>query len=198
MLTPMHKSLAIIEGLRSQANSSGDEEAYQLLINNFWKPSLSVIGFEGLPNFATAGNVVYKELKLRVSLRLPPTLTWQKASEVIKSKLEADGPETFGAKVEVTIDEGGNGFDAPKLPAELEEKFFKAHAEVFSQNQPMFIGCGGSIPFMEIFSQNFPGTNFLLTGVGFPDSNAHSANENIDLEFCKKLTAVIGLTLSQI
>lgn len=51
---------------------------------------------------------------------------------------------------------------------------------------------------MEVFSTNFPGTNFLLTGVGFADSNAHSANENIDLEFCEKLTKVIALTLSKL
>ena len=49
---------------------------------------------------------------------------------------------------------------------------------------------------MEVFNQTFPGANFLLTGVGFPESNAHSANENIDLDFCRKLTTVIALTLA--
>ena len=51
---------------------------------------------------------------------------------------------------------------------------------------------------MEVFSENFPGSNFLLTGVGFADSNAHAANENIDLEFTRKLTTVIALTLSKL
>lgn len=60
----------------------------------------------------------------------------------------------------------------------------------------MFVGCGGSIPFMEVFSGIFPEANFLLTGVGFPDSNAHAANENLDLEYCRKLTTVIAILLS--
>ena len=51
---------------------------------------------------------------------------------------------------------------------------------------------------MEIFSTNFPGTNFLLTGVGFPDANAHAANENLDLEFCERLVQVIALTLTKL
>jgi acetylornithine deacetylase/succinyl-diaminopimelate desuccinylase-like protein len=69
---------------------------------------------------------------------------------------------------------------------------------VFGGNEPLFIGCGGSIPFMEFFSSMYPKANFLLTGVGFPDSNAHAANENLDLEFCRKLISTIGLTLSKL
>jgi di/tripeptidase len=60
----------------------------------------------------------------------------------------------------------------------------------------MFVGCGGSIPFMEVFSGHFPEANFLLTGCGFPDSNAHSANENIDLEYTRKLTTLISQLLA--
>ena len=51
---------------------------------------------------------------------------------------------------------------------------------------------------MEVFSSNFPGANFLLTGVGFIDSNAHAANENLDVEYCEKLTQVIALTLARL
>ncbi len=157
-------------------------------------------GFEGLPPFAKAGNVVYKELKLRCSLRLPPTLHNQDAAKIVREKLtEKRDDETYNAQVEVTIGEGGNGFDAPALPEIIHSKFNKAHQEVFGETQlPMFIGCGGSIPFMEVFDQNFPGTNFLLTGCGFLDCNAHSANENLDLEFCRKLTTVIALLLSKL
>jgi acetylornithine deacetylase/succinyl-diaminopimelate desuccinylase-like protein len=62
----------------------------------------------------------------------------------------------------------------------------------------MFIGGGGSIPFMEVFSGLFPKANFLLTGCCFTESNAHSANENLDLEFCRKLTTVISKLLSEL
>lgn len=59
------------------------------------------------------------------------------------------------------------------------------------------MGIGGSIPFMEVFSQHFPTANYILTGVGFPDSNAHAANENLDLAYNEKLIKVIARVLSE-
>ena len=128
-------------------------ENFQLLLNNFWRPTLSVTGFEGLPTFEKAGNVVYQQLKLRVSLRLPPTLASSKAAEIVKARL-TEGVEdlTYNAQVEVIIAGAGNGFDAPKLPQAIEDKFNSAHRAVFGDSsKPMFVGCGGSIPFMEVF-----------------------------------------------
>jgi acetylornithine deacetylase/succinyl-diaminopimelate desuccinylase-like protein len=60
----------------------------------------------------------------------------------------------------------------------------------------MFVGCGGGIPFMNIFGDLFPESNFILTGCGFTESNAHSANESLNLEFCRKLTSVIAELLA--
>lgn len=51
---------------------------------------------------------------------------------------------------------------------------------------------------MDFLAKIYPEANFLLTGCGFPDSNAHSANENLDLEFCRKLTTTLALTLSEL
>jgi hypothetical protein len=51
---------------------------------------------------------------------------------------------------------------------------------------------------MEVFAGHFPDANFLLTGVGFVDSNAHSANENLRLDYCRKLTTCISIFLSKI
>lgn len=58
------------------------------MINNSWKSYLAVIGMEGLPSTARAGNVVYKELKVRLSLRLPPTLDSKDAERILKEKFE--------------------------------------------------------------------------------------------------------------
>ena len=115
----------MLSSVKSMGHSFGENENYELLLNNFWRPSLSVTGFEGLPTFDRAGNVVYKELKLRCSLRLPPTLLATKAAEIVKEKLSQ--PNDFNAQVEVIIGDGGNGFDAPKLPDEVSTKFTEAH-----------------------------------------------------------------------
>ena len=50
---------------------------------------------------------------------------------------------------------------------------------------------------MEVFSQHFPKANYILTGVGFPDSNAHAANENLDLAYNEKLVKVIARMLAE-
>jgi acetylornithine deacetylase/succinyl-diaminopimelate desuccinylase-like protein len=90
-----------------------------------------------------------------------------------------------------------DGFCAPEFTEQMKNIVFESTREVFNGKDPIFIGCGGSIPFMEVMSREFPGVAFLLTGVGFADSNAHSANENLRLGFCSKLTQTIALVLSR-
>ena len=108
------------------------------------------------------------------------------------------GEKLYGAVVEIVGCHGGNGFNTQELDPKVKKAFEDANAEVFAGNKPLYIGCGGSIPFMEFFSSMYPAANFLLTGVGFPDSNAHAANENLDLEFCRKLISTVALTLSKL
>jgi hypothetical protein len=51
-----------------------------------------------LPPFNRAGNVIYKELKLRCSLRLPPGLDNKKAADIVREKLtEKREDETYNA-----------------------------------------------------------------------------------------------------
>ena len=50
-----------------------DDEA-ELMLNRTWRPQLAVIGAEGLPTPANAGNVLLPYTTLKLSLRLPPTL----------------------------------------------------------------------------------------------------------------------------
>ena len=91
----LSSSLPMLKDLKSIAHSYGENENFELLLNNFWRPTLSVTGFEGLPNFEKAGNVVYQTLKLRCSLRLPPTLNSEKAIEIVKAKLTE--PEEYNS-----------------------------------------------------------------------------------------------------
>ena len=80
----------------------------------------------------------------------------------------------------------------------MKDNVYQSCREVFEGRDPVFVGCGGSIPFMEIFSQEFPSANFLLTGAATITGNAHCANENLDLEYCKKFTQTIALVLSRL
>ena len=45
-----------------------------------------------------------------------------------------------------------------------------------------FTGEGGSIPFMGMLGEMFPSTQFIITGVLGPSSNAHGPNEFLHIE----------------
>lgn len=140
----------------------------------------------GLPSdLSMAGNSIVRELKFRLSMRLAPTQRGEQVLSRLRQILvEDERNESFGAKISLEVAGMGDGFCAPEFSPELKEIVFEATREVFEGKDPIFIGCGGSIPFMEVMSREFPGVAFLLTGVGFSDSNAHSANENLRLNFC--------------
>jgi acetylornithine deacetylase/succinyl-diaminopimelate desuccinylase-like protein len=60
----------------------------------------------------------------------------------------------------------------------------------------MYMGTGGSIPFMGMLGQRFPGTQFLVTGVLGPNSNAHGPNEFLHIDTARKLTACVAHVLA--
>ena len=96
-------------------------------------------------------------------MRIPPGLPSKKCVEILEEKLTAQGDDTFGARIEFECLDAGDGFDAPDLPAKLKQCLNEATAEIFANKPPLYVGCGGSIPFMDVFAQEFPGYNFLLT-----------------------------------
>jgi len=144
-----------------------------------------------------AGNAIVKQIKLRLSMRLAPT---QKGADVEaqlrKVLIEDQKDDTFGAKIEMEVVDIGDGFCAPDMDDNLKNIVFESTKEIFKR-EPIFIGCGGSIPFMEVMQREFEGAAFIVTGVGFSDSNAHSANENLRLNFCAKLTSAVAVILSK-
>jgi acetylornithine deacetylase/succinyl-diaminopimelate desuccinylase-like protein len=59
---------------------------------------------------------------------------------------------------------------------------------------PVFIGCGGSIPFVGEMTAKLGGIPALLTGVEDPVCGAHSENESLHLgDFASALTAQVAL-----
>ncbi len=50
-----------------------------IILNRTWRPQLTVTGITGLSPVKSAGNVMIPEVKMRLSLRLPPTFDGVKA-----------------------------------------------------------------------------------------------------------------------
>ncbi len=160
----------------------------ELLLNKTWRAALSVIGMEGVPSIQTAGNVLRPKTKLKLSLRVPPTLDAKKAAQTLKTLLETNPP--YNAKVEYHIEDAAAGWNAPEMDPRLEKLISDASQKYYGK-EALAIGEGGSIPFMGMLGEKFPKAQFVITGVLGPNSNAHGPNEFIHVEYAKKLTACI-------
>jgi acetylornithine deacetylase/succinyl-diaminopimelate desuccinylase-like protein len=173
----------VLEGVRVLA-----DDYVELLLNNSWRPALAVTGQDGMPSVEKAGNVLLPQLTWKLSLRLPPTLDAEKASDAVKRMFETDPP--FGARVTVT-GHGTTGWNAPPLAPWLAE-VTDASSQEFFANEACYLGLGGSIPFMAMLGEKFPAAQFVITGVLGPHSNAHGPNEFLHLPTARRLSACVA------
>jgi acetylornithine deacetylase/succinyl-diaminopimelate desuccinylase-like protein len=179
--------LPFVAGARAQSN-----DPTELLINSTWKPALTVTGADGLPALANAGNVLLPRIALKLSLRLPPTLDAARAAARVKAVLEADPP--YGARVGFEVGSALAGWHAPPLAPWLEQAL-EAGSMAFFGRPPLSMGTGGSIPFIGMLAARYPATQFLVTGVLGPQSNAHGPNEFLDLATARRLTGAVAQVL---
>jgi len=177
----VRQRMPLIEGVQPVSNDPLD-----LLINSTWKPTLVVTGLDGVPSIANAGNVLLPQASAKLSFRLAPTGDPSAAATLIKQTLERDPP--YGARVTFEVGSAMGGWNAPAVDAWLEEAMHATSREHFGHDA-MFMGTGGSIPFMGMLGERFPKTQFLITGVLGPHSNAHGPNEFLDIATAKRVTA---------
>jgi acetylornithine deacetylase/succinyl-diaminopimelate desuccinylase-like protein len=168
-------------------------DPFELLLNNNWRPTLSITGADGLPAFRSAGNVLRPQTTLKLSFRLPPTLSPATAAAAIQRTLERDPP--YGARVSFTVESAMGGWNAPTFAPWLAQSM-QAASQAFFDRDAMYMGTGGSIPFMGMLGERFPGTQFLVTGVLGPQSNAHGPNEFLHLETARRLTGCVSRVLA--
>jgi acetylornithine deacetylase/succinyl-diaminopimelate desuccinylase-like protein len=159
------------------------------VLNRTWRPQLAITAIDGYPLPENGGNVLLPYSSTKLSFRLPPTADAEKATNLIKKTLEADAP--YGAEVEFDAENGQSGWEAPKLAGWLEKSVETASQMAFGK-PAAYMGEGGSIPFMGMLGEKFPKTQFVITGVLGPHSNAHGPNEFLHIPTAKKVTASIA------
>ncbi|HEX6266218.1 MAG TPA: M20/M25/M40 family metallo-hydrolase [Burkholderiales bacterium] len=160
-----------------------------LVLNRTWRPMLAVTGADGLPPPAAAGNVLRPRTSLVLSLRLPPTVKAESAARQLQAMLEADPP--YGARVKFEYGQAATGWHAPATEAWLEAALETASLNHFGKGV-MWMGEGGTIPFMAMLGAKFPNAQFFITGVLGPHSNAHGPNEFLHLDYAKRLTSCVA------
>lgn len=169
------------------------DDRTELILNRTWRPQLAVIGGEGLTPVEEAGNVLLPYTTLKLSLRLPPTLEGKQAVAAVTRALSEAAPNH--ADVEVKFGEGSTGWNAPALAPWLEKSLAKASQDAFGK-PPAYMGEGGSIPFMAMLGEKFPGVQFVITGVLGPHSNAHGPNEFLHIPTGKRVTMAMAQVIA--
>ena len=164
----------------------------ELVLNRTWRAALAVTGADGFPAVADAGNVMRASSAVRLSLRLPPTCDAGAAAEQLERRLESDPP--YGAQITFKAEEACTGWNAPTL-ADWLEASAQAASTAFFGRDCVYMGEGGSIPFMGMLGEKFPQAQFLILGVLGPQSNAHGPNEFLHIPTGKRVTASVAMVM---
>ena len=182
------KAYPFVEGVKPQAKDNVER-----ILNRTWRPALSYTGVEGMPALGSAGNVLRPYTSLKLSMRLPPTISGDEATRNMKKTLEADPPEN--ARVRFEADQAATGWNAPAVAPWLHESLERASQAAYGRSV-MYMGEGGTIPFMAMLGDAVPEAQFMITGVLGPKSNAHGPNEFLHIPFARRLTTCVAQVLT--
>jgi acetylornithine deacetylase/succinyl-diaminopimelate desuccinylase-like protein len=179
----------LVDGMRA----ASDDET-ELLLNNTWRPALSVLGSSGLPQPAAAATMLPLRTTLRLGFHLPPTVDAWAAREAVEKILTTDVP--YGARVELGGWQMFNGWAAPPMAPWLSGVLGQIGDEVFGR-ESQAIGLGHGMPFLAMLGRRYPGAQIVSTGAVGPDSNIHGPDEWLDIPFATKLTEAVACILDR-
>lgn len=174
------------ELLRSQAGVPDDLEFIGTghVLSRLWtQPSISILAIDA-PRVAEAINQLVPVARAKVSMRIAPGQDTKAALEALKDHLRSHVP--WGAQLEFIYEESG---DATTLDTDnfavnaWKEAFVEAYGI-----ETVEMGTGGSIPFISMFSERYPGIPILVVGCGDPTSAIHAPNESQDVDDVEKAT----------
>ena len=183
----VHESLPTVSGL--DLMGANVEER---ILNQTWRPTLSVVGMAGLPAPEIAGNVLRPFTTASLSFRLPPNVDAQRAQLALEEALTRDVPE--GARVSVK-GHGASGWSSPVIAPWLDRALQEASVECFGRSAG-YTAEGGTIPFLASLARRYPDVQFVATGVLGPESNAHGIDEMLDLPTTVALTNAVSYIVS--
>lgn len=181
------EAFPVVPGLELDGASDAER-----LERRAWAPALAVTGMDGIPAVRDGGNVLRPFTTAKFSLRLPPTVDANAAMSAVESALLADPPS--GAAVRVHFDTPATGWAAPPLVDWVDDAFTAASQELFGE-APGALGEGGTIPFLAMLGERYPGVPLVATGVLGPGSNAHGPNEFLHLPMAEAVTVATARLL---
>ena len=173
-------------GILSGSSPADGVEVYRRM----WRwPSLSVNAIQAGARGQT-GNVVMDSAWARLGIRIVPDMDSQTVLAQLERHLRAHVPA--GMRLDIVPLGASSAWGCA-----TDHPLFATAAAAMARGygvQPVFIGCGGSIPFVGEMTAKLGGIPALLTGVEDPACGAHSENESLHLgDFTSALKAQVAL-----
>ena len=194
-LTPTEQDVFELsdEFVKSSLSSNGvqlfEMDSYS---KRLWlEPALSILAIDA-PPVAESVNLLIPKAKAKVSLRLPPTEDPDHAMNMLEKHIKENTP--FNANVNFIPEAKGKG-----ILVDPKNEFSSKLIESFNknwENEVAYMGVGGSIPFANVFINEFPNSEIVLVGAGDEEGNAHAPNESVNIDDIKRLIASLTDALS--
>jgi len=161
------------------------------LASRLWtSPSVSVLAIDA-PPVSEAINQLVPVSRAKVSLRVAPHQDTKAALSALKEHLTVNAP--WGTTVEFLHEEAGHGslIDVGSQAADAWRIGFR---EAYGTD-PVEMGAGGSIPFIDTFAALYPDSPILVIGCADHSSAYHAPNESVDLGVVEKSTFAEAVAL---
>jgi acetylornithine deacetylase/succinyl-diaminopimelate desuccinylase-like protein len=155
-----------------------------------WRwPSLTISAIQAGERGRT-GNVVMDSAWARIGLRIVPDMDAQACAAALEGHLRSQVPP--GMELTIRRQSASSAWGSP-----TDHPLFATALAALEHGygaRPVFIGCGGSIPFVGEMTAKLGGIPALLTGVEDPLCGAHAENESLHLgDFRSALKAQVAL-----
>lgn len=141
-------------------------------------PSLTVTAIQASSR-AQAGNIINDTAWAKVTVRVPPGMSSRAVCDLLRAYFHKN--VAWGLELSLQEDACADGWGVSPEDPRFKPAFDAAMRAMKAGygREPVFIGCGGSIPFVQPFADALGGAPALLIGVEDPYTNAHGENESL-------------------